>query len=59
MLPLLLLLLFSDHIYSQVTGRSTAGQVACIVAEQPRHSSADCKVVMVTEDWLQVRPCLP
>ena len=56
---LLLLLLYSDHIHSQVTGRGTAGQVACIVAEQPRRSSADCKVVMVTEDWLQVRPCLP
>ncbi len=46
----------SDSMYSEVTGRGTAGHVARIVQEQPKQLGTDSKVMIFTEEWLQV-PC--
>ena len=43
-----------DFMCSEITGRGTAGHIACIVQERCLQPGTDCKVLTLTEEWLQV-----
>jgi hypothetical protein len=52
--PLPQLLLPPNFMCSEITGRGTAGHIARIVQEQCLQPGTDCKVLTLTEEWLQV-----